>query len=407
MALNGVGMGIAGPGFVLALLIAYGLALINSMVFSELGTAYPRAGSIMIYISKAFGNRLGTAAALSYAAGLILACAAEATVIGKLVEHVVPGLHWWMWSFLVITLVMLINLGSVDLFGKIQLAFVILMLGSQLVFPLLAFSGVAFKKIDYSRFSPFLRTDWHGILSLVIIAYFLFAGFEMSCSLVEEAHNPSKNLPRAMIGATSTVILTTSLMGLAFVAYIPAQDLGKLEYPHMLMAQATLGNFGKYWWLAVSLAASSSAISAVFASVPRLFYGMAREGTLPHVLGYLHPRFRSPWLGIALCYGLTLVFGILYPGWVFLFSVAAFAWISTYVLVVAAALWLRVNDPQTVRPFRMPFFPVLPALGLIAMVLVLLFSGRQTLLAGGILFTGCLFYGFIAPCKRGNQTGAD
>src|SRR5207244_8409522 len=50
--------------------------------------------------------------------------------------------------------------------------------------------------------------------------------------------------------------------------------------------------------------------------------------------------------------------------------VAAFAWISTYVLVVASAIWLRRKDKQTPRPFRKPLFPFLPAVGLIGMVLV-------------------------------------
>ena len=139
------------------------------------------------------------------------------------------------------------------------------------------------------------------------------------------------------------------------------------------MAQAVMGNTGKYWWIFVSLAASSSAVSAVYAVVPRLLYGMSREGSVPAIFGYLHPRFRSPWTGIFVCYAITLVFGIVYPGWFFLFSVAAFAWISTYVLVVASAIWLRRKDKQTPRPFRMPLFPFLPAVGLIGMVLVLFF----------------------------------
>jgi len=394
LALNGVGMGTAGPAFILALLVAYGLALINSTVFSELGTTYPKAGSILVYVSKAFGTSLGTAAALTYAVGLMLACSAECTVIGRLLAHTAPQLPWWLWSLLLITLIMAVNLGSVDLFGRFQIVCVVVMLGSQLLFPMIAFSGIGRQRVQLKSFFPLLRTNWTELFSLVIIAYFLFAGFEMACPLVEEARNAAKNLPRAMIGAVSTVIVTTTLMGLSFLAYIPAEQLAGLEYPHMLMAQDVLGKAGTYWWLLVSLSASSSAISAAYAVVPRLLYGMSQEGSLPKVFAYLQPRFRSPWIGIFACYVVTLVFGILYPGWVFLFSVAAFAWISTYVLVVAAAIRLRRSDSQTPRPFRMPLFPWLPALGLIGMVLVLLFSGKVTLGAGGSIFLGCLLYGW-------------
>src|SRR2546425_11864490 len=158
-----------------------------------------------------------------------------------------------------------------------------------------------------------------------------------------------------MIGAASTGNTDHRPDGThAFLGYIPAAQLAQeVEYPHLLMAQAVMGNTGKYWWIFVSLAASSSAVSAVYAVVPRLLYGMSREGSVPAIFGYLHPRFRSPWTGIFVCYAITLVFGIVYPGWFFLFSVAAFAWISTYVLVVASAIWLRRKDKQTPRPFRM------------------------------------------------------
>jgi amino acid transporter len=404
LALNGVGMGTAGPAFILALLVAYGLALINSTVFSELGTTYPKAGSILVYVSNAFGTSLGTAAALCYAIGLVLACSAECTVIGRLLEHTIPGMPWWMWSLVLITFVMAVNLGSVDFFGKFQIVCVVIMLGSQLLFPLLAFGGLGRQPVRMSAFTPLLRTSWTDLFSLVIIAYFLFAGFEMACPLVEEARNPSKNLPRAMIGAVSTVILTTTLMGLAFLAYIPADQLAGLEYPHMLMGQAVMGEAGKWWWLIVSLSASSSAISAAYAVVPRLLYGMAQEGSLPKIFGYLQPRYQAPWVGLFACYAFTLVFGIVRPGWKFLFAVAAFAWISTYVLVVAAAIRLRWSDPQTPRPFRMPLFPLLPALGLTGMVLVLLFSGIDTLRAGGSIFFGCFLYGVLVARKKTRRT---
>jgi amino acid transporter len=93
------------------------------------------------------------------------------------------------------------------------------------------------------------------------------------------------------------------------------------------------------------------------------------------------------------------VFVVLYSGWVFLFSVAAFAWISTYVLVVAAAIRLRRSDSQTARPVGMPLFRVLPALGLIGMVLVLLFSGKATLGVGGSIFFGCLIDGWWVAAR--------
>lgn len=400
LALNGVGMSKAGPGFILALVAACVMAIINSLVFSELGTTYPRAGSIMEYVSRAFGEQLGAAASLSYGIGLVLASAAEATVIGRLLNYMVPAIPWWAWSLIMITAMFLINLGSIDLFGRVQGFFVVIMLVSQLVFPILAFTGLSRTRIDYSAFTPFLRTDWQGLLQLVIIAYFLFAGFEMACPLAEEARNPARNVPRAIIGAVATVIVTTSLMGLMFVGFIPLNQLGGMEYPHMIAAEKIMGSAGTYWWLLVSFVASASSVCAVYAAVPRILYGMARGGTLPRIFAYLHPRHQSPWVGIFVMYLITLVFGILVPGWVFLFSIAAFAWISTYILVIAAAMYLRKKEPGTERPFRAPGFPVLPVIGLVAMALVLAFSGRDTLVVGGVLFLACVVYGILAVARK-------
>src|SRR5207245_4080357 len=118
-------------------------------------------------------------------------------------EHAFPGLHWWAWAFLLVTLLMLINLGSVDLFGRFQIGCVIIMLSSQLVFPLLAFAGRGLEPVHYSAFSPFLRTEPMHLLSLVIIAYFLFAVFQIAFPLGDSQWNPAKNLPRSIIGSDS------------------------------------------------------------------------------------------------------------------------------------------------------------------------------------------------------------
>jgi amino acid transporter len=143
--------------------------------------------------------------------------------------------------------------------------------------------------------------------------------------------------------------------------------------PHILVAQAVLGKPGLIIISIVSLFATASTVNTVIAVVPRMLYSMALNGELPAVFGKLHPRFRTPWIGILAMSGVIGGFyfgGIANAGNIMVYLLAAVSsWLLCYIVAHIDVIVLRLRYPQLKRPYKSPFFPfpqILGALGMLA-----------------------------------------
>lgn len=97
----------------------------------------------------------------------------------------------------------------------------------------------------------------------------------------------------------------------------------------------------------------------------RIFYTMARDGLLPRVFATVHPKFRTPWVN-------TIVVGLLTAIAAAFFDIntlgdmTSVGTLAAFGIVCLAVVWLRTTHPDIVRGFRVPFYPVLPILGIIS-----------------------------------------
>jgi amino acid transporter len=158
------------------------------------------------------------------------------------------------------------------------------------------------------------------------------------------------------------------LYGLAATRYLPADKLGDpTQLTHMNVAIAMLGDFGKWWMGLISIAASVSTLNALLAGVPRLLYGMSFTKQAPRPFGYLLPATRAPVVGI--------VFVALIPIFMNIFDAATsstfielvlagvLGWATAYILIHISLVVLRMREPNVVRPFRSPAFPLPQLIG--------------------------------------------
>ena len=136
-------------------------------------------------------------------------------------------------------------------------------------------------------------------LSFVALAVWLLIGAEFVCLLVEEAEKPSRNIPLAMITGLIIIFLLNLLFG---VAGAPLCSMDKLSTSPTLRSRrlrgAILGKVGLYWIGIASFFATAGVMNTLLAAVPRMLYGMAHAGQVPSIFKWLHPRFRTPWIGI-------------------------------------------------------------------------------------------------------------
>jgi amino acid transporter len=166
-------------------------------------------------------------------------------------------------------------------------------------------SGVTLQPLNPSNLP-----STHGLFLAVVFAFTGFIGFEAAAVLGEEAAEPRRAIPRAILTAAIVAVVwyvfITWTMSVGFgvgKSGAWAKDVAPLD---------TLATRYSGTWLSVlvDLAVISSAFIAALAGIhltARTFFAMAREGGLPRVLAWTHPRYRSPWVGIALALVITFL----------------------------------------------------------------------------------------------------
>jgi APA family basic amino acid/polyamine antiporter len=211
-----------------------------------------------------------------------------------------------------------------------------------------------------------------GMLAGAAIIFFAYIGFDSVSTHAEEAKNPKRDVP---IGIIVSLIIC-SVLYVAVVAVltgmVPYQLLSKDAGVSDAFKQAGLP------WAEVIIATAgvagiTSVLLVMMLSAPRVFLAMARDGLVPKAFfADVHPRFQTPWkstIGIG-------VFVALMTGFLPIDALLHLTNIGTlfaFVIVCAAVLIMRRTNPEAHRPFRCPFSPVIPSLG-IASCLLLMFS---------------------------------
>lgn len=201
-----------------------------------------------------------------------------------------------------------------------------------------------------------------GMLAGAAIIFFAYIGFDSVSTHAEEAKNPKRDIPIGII--VSLVICTVLYLAVAAVltGMVPYQEIN-IEAP---VADA-FRRVGLPWaHLIISVGAVvgiTSVLLVLMLSQPRVMLAMARDGLVSErIFGAVHPRFRTPWIS-------QVVMGLcvsVFAGFLPLRILAELVNIGTllaFLVVCLAVLILRRTHPHAHRPFRVPFAPVVPLLG--------------------------------------------
>lgn len=211
-----------------------------------------------------------------------------------------------------------------------------------------------------------------GMLAGAAIIFFAYIGFDSVSTHAEEAKNPQRDVP---IGIIASLILCTVLyIGVVAVltGMVPYNMIDKDAGVSDAFAKAGLG-----WAEAIISVAGVAGITSVLLvnvlSAPRVFLAMARDGLIPKAFfADVHPKFQTPWKSTILVGLFVAVLGGMLPIDALL-DLTNIGTLFAFVIVCAAVLLMRKIDPQAERPFRCPFVPVIPIMGILT-CLLLMFS---------------------------------
>src|ERR1700752_624297 len=203
-----------------------------------------------------------------------------------------------------------------------------------------------------------------GMLAGAAIIFFAYIGFDSVSTHAEEARNPSRDVP---IGIMVSLVLCTVL----YIA-VSAVLTGMVRYDHINIDAPVSGAFrqvGLPWAeLLVSVGAVAgitSVLLVMMLSQPRIFLAMARDGLLPPgFFAAVHERFRTPWKSTILTGVCVATMAAFLPLRI-LAELVNFGILLAFVIVCAAVLMMRRIHPEVHRPFRVPFCPITPVLGIL------------------------------------------
>ncbi len=391
---------IAGPGGMILTFALNGvIALFVAMSYAELSSAIPRAGGAYNFARIAFGRAPSFLAgwmewfASSVAGSLYAVTFAIYTVhyFSQLGFIHIPGTHLPMLEKLVAVAVasifLYVNYRGVSQTGTTG---ALLTLGQTLILAFIALVGIGTALYDPERlanFKPFLPHGWSMLLVTMGFTYVAFEGFEVIAQTGDEAVEPRRNLPKAMLYSILIVVLI--YVGVSFASLVAVKGVGE-------PAWVWIGKFGaKGFGQAVSrllpwgglvttiavIFASTSALNATIYSATRVSYALGRDRMLPPIFSRLSKRRMTPYVALLFTAGLVISVAVLLPT-IHLASSASIMFLFLFFLVNLCVIRIRhyMGDELTYG-FMMPLFPWLPVAAIFIQALLAVWLIRMSLVA--------------------------
>ncbi|MHC4779279.1 MAG: amino acid permease, partial [Planctomycetota bacterium] len=429
-----IGIGTAtrasGPGGVILTFALNGaLAVLTAMSYAELSSAIPRAGGAYNFARVGFGRGPSFIAGwmewfASSVAGSVYTLAFSIYVMrfidrmgwwGSLSEFITGNpvaysdFHVKIMAVTVALIFIYVNFRGASETGKVGAVFT---LGQTLFLLFIGAMGIITVIRDPSRldnFNPFLPEGWGVLLVTMGFTYVAFEGYEVIAQAGDEAINPRKNLPKAML--YSVVIVTFTYVAVAFASIVAV----KAGSPELGGAApwAWIGSHGEQGFgeavqmlmfrrvanILLTLAvifASTSALNATIFSATRASYALGRDRMLPPALASISKKRKTPWVALTGTGVIVILVAVLFET-KHVASSASLMFLFLFFLVNVCVIKIRRNmGEEMTYGFLMPLFPLFPILAILAQGALVFFmheaSVQALIIAPSWVVVGIVIY---------------
>jgi APA family basic amino acid/polyamine antiporter len=405
----------AGPGVVFSFLLAAAVCAFVGVCYAELASCLPVAGSAYTYaygvLGEGFAWTIGWLLVLEYGIGTAMVAVSWSSYLVDLLgdfglhfpRSAVPGGFAPAWATptfdsvtdadgntrvyftgqvnLLAALGML-GAGALLIFGvresarinNIMVAVKLIVLtgfiavGAFFVRPELwiAAPGSAVPLIPVNTSHVFGQFGWTGVLRASAVIFFAYMGFETVSTAALEARNPQKHMPVGILGSLLVCTVFYVATALVLTGLVPYRQLGvadpiavAVNVIRPVWAQVPLA-FGPRTLNLFSFAIKVGAVGGLSSVMlvycygqSRIFYAMSGDGLLPGVFSKIHPRFRTPWIGLICISGALAVSAALLP-LALLGDLVSLGTALAFAMVCVSVIYLRIVQPDLPRPYRAP-----------------------------------------------------
>lgn len=407
--------GIAGDASWLPALIALIPMLAVASAYGELTAMFPGGGMIGDYTGPALGKFWGMIAVFCGYVLLIACDGGTQQVVGGLAVERWLGIDYLIVMAVFLALVLAVNLFGVQFYGKFEvyltftMMIIFLLLGISGCFGIGEIFGGNSDPRSLSIFEP--QRGWEAAIGCAGTAMWWYIGFEFICPMAEENKAPHKNIPKALITGLLLVFTADMFFIYGGLQYSDIDVMANSSTPHIDVAMDTFGQIGFVIMTLITILASLTTAVAHMAALPRMLYGLAHKGLVPKAFAYIHPRFRTPWVGIFFTLALMLVaiiYMIIYGTdgeiMVMLINIACCTWIISYAIALINVLYYRKKYPDYPRLYKIPAGNIIMIIGLLGLIYCLC-TMTYVWIPSCIAMCAFFAYGIIWFKKKGISLG--
>jgi APA family basic amino acid/polyamine antiporter len=416
--LPGQAFKISGPAAILAYALAAIMVIPALLSKAELATAMPKSGGSYFFIERSMGALPGTLAGLAAWFSLALKSAFAMIGIGAFSQLLFPQNNLtpneWEWLVKGIAIAcclgfMVLNILSVKVTGRLQIAMVIGLLAVLVVFVVTGVPQVN----QHPNYDDFLSKGFGSVFATAALVFVSFGGVTKIASVAEEIRDPGRNIPRAMLMSWGIVSLLYIATLFVLVGTVGAQledgPYGDMT-PLSSAAKIFMGRFGVIALSVAGILAFITTGNSGILAASRDPMAMSHDNFLPRAFGKISRRFGTPYISIIIT-GAFMICMIAFLSIRNLVKVASTMMLVLFLLVNLAVLIMRGSRLQNYRPqFRSPLFPwmQLAGVGLYASLITTLAAKLgpvPIMTAGGFLLVGVLWY-FVYVRPRATRQSA-
>lgn len=257
--------------------------------------------------------------------------------------------------------------------------------------------------INYDNWQPFIPENtgnfgqfgWTGIFRASAVIFFAYIGFDAVSTAAQEAKNPQKDMPWGILGSLAICTFVYILVSLVMTGMAPYTGLNTAAPIAVAIDMAGPG----LAWLSPfiklgAIAGLSSVILVMLMGQTRVFYSMSNDGLFFKPFAKIHTKFQTPYIATVITGGIAMIACGLLPIGI-LGELVSIGTLLAFMIVCLGILMLRYKHPEYERPFKTPFFPYVPILGILSCGGVMLFLNPIIFVICGIwIAIGLVIYFF-------------
>ena len=373
-----------GPASIVAMLLAGLVVLGITLCMAEVGSSFSATGGPYLYAHETFGPvvgfEIGWLMWLTQLGGFASVTNLFVNYLGWFFPEVTAGL-----PRIAIIAAVLTCLTVVNILGVRRAATLNNVLTAGKMIPLVLFVVVGLFHVDGALLVPTSVPTAAALAGAVLLAIYAFTGFEVLAVPGGEVRDPARTIPFALL--TGLAIVAVVYLGVQTVAVGTLPDLGSSARPLADAAERAFGRGGALVMVTGALVSTLGVAHAILLAAGRMPFAMAERGQLPAGIAAVHPRYRSPYVGILVSAGGMLLFTIA-TTFASAVTITVGLRVLIYIVTCAALPVLRRRVGHASASFRAPAGPVLA--GVCVVICVGLLASRpladiiQLVIAAGV-----------------------